>query len=433
MPRRLWAWVLTVALLAVPAFGLSTKSIDGGLTASEVAATVSGPGATITNVRITGSTKSIGTFNEGALGISSGIILSSGDVADAVGPNDSSGAGESLGTAGDAQLDVIVAPNVTHDAAILEFDVVTTTPVFTISYVFASEEYREFVDHEFNDVFAFFVDGVNIATTPGSKDPVTINSINHLRNTHLYRDNETGENTQFDGFTVPMLAVAFVEPRVSHHIKIAIADAADSILDSAVFIEQGGITGTTAPILVPSVSSVAMNVGETLTVPIPIYFVFDDIPYTLTASGVPGATTTFSPVYVRDNQQYVDMTITLGAQSLSGSHVLSILSTTAEAQRVATILVAVNCTPPQILGTGQPVSQTVNSGATATFSVQAEGSGPFSYQWYEGFPGMTHAPVAGARNREFTTPAVTGRSSYWVRVSNACGSYDSLVVHAIPR
>lgn len=433
MPRRLWAWVFTMALLAVPAFGLSTKSIEGGLTAAEVAATVSGPGATITNVRITGSTRSIGTFTQGALGISSGIILSSGDVATAVGPNDNEGAGEDLGTAGDSQLDTIVTPNVTHDAAILEFDVVTSTPVFTISYVFASEEYREFVDHEFNDVFAFFVDGVNIATTPGSKDPVTINSINHLRNTHLYRDNETGENTQFDGFTVPMLAVAFVEPRVSHHIRIAIADTADGILDSAVFIEQGGITGTTAPVLVPNVSSLAMNVGETVTLPIPIFFVFDDIPYTLTATGVPGATTTFSPVYVKDNQQFVDMTIALGAQSLSGTHVLTIFSTTAEAQRAATVLVVVNCAPPQILGTGQPVSQTVNSGAAATFSVQPEGSGPFSYQWYEGFPGMTHAPVAGATGREFTTSAVTTRTPYWVRVTNACGSFDSLVVHAIPR
>lgn len=430
MPRRLWAWVFTLAMIAVPAFGLSTKSIDAGSTAAEVAATVTGPGATITNVRITGSTKSIGTFGGGALGISSGIILSSGDVADAVGPNDNPGKGQGLGTAGDTQLDSIVSPNVTHDAAILEFDVVTTTPVFTISYVFASEEYREFVDHEFNDVFAFYVDGVNIATTPGSADPVTINSINHLRNTSFYRDNETGEDTQFDGFTVPMLAVAFVEPRVSHHIKIAIADTADAILDSAVFIEQGGISGTTAPILIPSVSSLAMNVGDTVTLPVPIYFVFDDIPYTLTASGVPGATTTFSPVYVKDGQQYVDMTIALGAESLSGSHVLSIFSTTAEAQRVATVFVVVNCTPPQILGTGQPVSQTVSNGAAATFSVQAEGSGPFSYQWYQGFPGMTHAPVAGATGPEFRTPAVTSRAPYWVRVTNACGTYDSLVAIA---
>jgi hypothetical protein len=420
-------------MLAVPAFALSVKSIESGLTAADVAAAVTGPGATITNVTITGSTKSIGTFSAGALGISSGIILSSGDVATAIGPNDNSGAGEGLGTPGDSQLDSIVSPNPTRDAAILEFDVVTTTPVFTISYVFASEEYREYVDSEFNDVFAFYVDGVNIALTPGSSDPVSINTINHLRNTSLYRDNETGSDTQFDGFTVPMLAVGYVEPRVSHHIKIAIADAGDAILDSAVFIEQGGISGTTAPILIPPVSWLAANVGDTIELAIPIYFVFDDIPYTLTTTGVPGATTTFSAVYVKDGQQYVDMKLVLGPEAESGAHVLTIYSTTAEAQRFATILIVVDCSPPSLLGTGQPVSQTVDRGTSAAFSVQPEGSGPFSYQWYEGHPWMTNAPVTGATGREFTTPAVNARTPYWVRVTNACGTFDSLVVHAIPR
>ncbi len=433
MPKRLWACVFTVALLSVPAFALKTKSIADGLTAAEVAATVTGPGATITNIKFTGSPQAIGTFSEGGLGISSGIILSSGDVATAVGPNDDTGAGAALGTAGDTQLNTIVSPNATHDAAVLEFDVVTTTPVFTISYVFASEEYREYVDHEFNDVFAFYVDGANIALTPGSSNPVTINTINHLRNTSFYRDNETGTNTQFDGFTVPMLAVGFVQAKASHHIKIAIADTADSILDSAVFIEQGGISGTTAPVIAPTVSQIATNVGDTLNVTLPIYFVFDEIPYTLSASGVPGATVTFSPVYTKDGQQYVDMKIVLGPDSVSGSHVLTITSTTAETQRFATILIIVDCRPPGLLGIGQPVSQTVTRGQPATFSVQPEGTGPFTYQWYVGYPGMTNAPITGATNRTFTTPAVTDRTPYWVRITNACGSYDSLVVHAIPQ
>ena len=103
MPKRLWAWVFMAAMLATPVFALTTKSIDQGLTAAEVAAAVSGPGATISNVRITGATVSIGTFAEGGLGISNGIILSSGNIADAAGPNDSSGAGVDLGGLGDAR------------------------------------------------------------------------------------------------------------------------------------------------------------------------------------------------------------------------------------------------------------------------------------------------------------------------------------------
>lgn len=432
MPKRLGAWVFIVAMLSAPAFALSTKSIADGLTATEVAAVVTGPGATITNVKITGSDKAVGTFNEGGLGITSGIILSSGNVATAIGPNDESGAGEGLGTPGDGQLNSIVTPNVTHDAAILEFDVVTATPVFTISYVFASEEYREYVDHEFNDVFAFYVDGSNIARTPGSSEPVTINTINHLRNTHLYRDNETGTNTEFDGFTVPMIAVAVVEPGVLHHIKIAIADTADSILDSAVFIEQGGVSGTTAPVLIPP-SLLAMEVGQTLTVPVPIYFVFDTIPYTLTTSGVEGATVTFSPVYTKENQQYVDMKIVLGGDAVSGAHLLSIRSATADAERFASTLIVVDCKPPSLLGVGQPSTQTVTRGSTATFTVQPEGSGPFLYQWYKGFAGMTNSPVTGATNRQFTTPAVNDLSAYWVRITNACGTFDSNTTLAIPQ
>src|SRR5690242_7799851 len=200
MPQRFWVGVFAIVLLALPLSALTTKSIADGLTAEQVAATVAGPGATITNVRITGSNSAIGTFSEGGLGVASGIILSTGNIADAAGPNDSSGSGVSLGTPGDTGLNAIVAPNETFDAIALEFDVVTTTPVFLINYVFASEEYLEYVDDEFNDAFAFYVDGANIARTPGTSDPVTIHNINTTVNPSLYRDNENGTATQFDGY-----------------------------------------------------------------------------------------------------------------------------------------------------------------------------------------------------------------------------------------
>jgi hypothetical protein len=427
MGKRIWACVFTMLLLAVPAFALTTKSIADGLTADEVAAAVTGPGATITNVRITGSTNAVGTFAEGGLGINSGIILSTGNIADAAGPNDSSGSGASLGAEGDGQLNSIVAPRTTFDAVILEFDVVTKTPIFIINYVFASEEYREYVDDEFNDVFAFYVDGANIATTPGTSQPVTINTINHLRNTNLYRDNETGTATEFDGFTVPMIAIGFVEPNVVHHVKIAIADTADDILDSAVFIEQGGITGTTAPIVITPPTAVEAFHTQPLELALPIYYVFDTIPYTLTASGIPGAMYTFSPVYTgADGRQYTNLKITLGPNTPSGAHSVTIRSATSDAEEFSGFVVVIDCDPPGLLGTGQPVSQTVARGSTVKYTVEPFGSGPFTYQWYTGFRGMTDFPVAGATSATFTTPAVNERGSYWVRISNACGSYDSL-------
>lgn len=434
MPRRIWACVFAALLLSLPAAALTTKSIEGGLTAQDVANTVAGAGATITNVKITGSPKAIGTFTEGGLGVSSGIILSSGDIATAAGPNDSSGAGAALGTDGDAQLDAIVKTNSTHDAAILEFDVVTTTPVFMIHYVFASEEYREYVDKAYNDVFAFYVDGANIALTPGTSEPVTINSINHLRNTQYYRDNENGTATQFDGFTVPMVAFGFVEKGVPHHIKIAIADTADSILDSAVFIEQGGITGASAPIIVPDDFVIEGRVGEVMDIALPIYYVFDDVPYTLSISGIPGATATFGDVYTgADGRQYVNMRLVLGPDTPSGAQNLTIHSVTADASSTASIVIVTDCKPPTILGLSQPQMQNVPLGATATFDVTPSGSGPFTYQWYSGFAGMTFSPVEGGTLPSLTTGPVNDPQTYWVRIRNACGSTDSLTAFAFPQ
>ncbi|MFP5245070.1 MAG: choice-of-anchor L domain-containing protein, partial [Thermoanaerobaculia bacterium] len=345
MSGRSWVCVFAIVLLAFPAFAVTTKSIDDGLTALEVAAVLTGSGAVISNVRITGSDLAIGSFDDGStLGFDAGgVILSTGDIADAVGPNTITNKGKGLGTSGHPALDQIVKPFTTNDAAVLEFDVVTESPTFAIRYVFASEEYREWVDSEFNDVFGFFVNGANIAVTPGTASPVTINTINHLRNQGLYRDNETGVATQFDGYTVPLLAVAVVEPGTVNHIRIAIADTSDSALDSAVFIARGGISGSQiAPIIVPEVSAIEARLGDAngTTIALPLYFAFENAPPTLTATGVPGATVTFSPMYRgADGRLFTDMKIVLGPDTPSGTHVLTIRSSIGEAESFATLLV----------------------------------------------------------------------------------------------
>jgi formylglycine-generating enzyme required for sulfatase activity len=74
--------------------------------------------------------------------------------------------------------------------------------------------------------------------------------------------------------------------------------------------------------------------------------------------------------------------------------------------------------------TVQPVSTTISSGQTATLHVTALGTGPLTYQWYQGAVGTTTTPV-GTNSASFTTPALT-TTTYWVRVSNAIGSVDSL-------
>ncbi|HEV2722525.1 MAG TPA: FG-GAP-like repeat-containing protein [Thermoanaerobaculia bacterium] len=78
------------------------------------------------------------------------------------------------------------------------------------------------------------------------------------------------------------------------------------------------------------------------------------------------------------------------------------------------------CTPPTI--TGQPQSQTIQQGSSATLTVSATGTTPLSYQWYIGTSGNTASPIAGAIGPSVT---VTTANSYWVQVSNACGSANS--------
>ena len=70
--------------------------------------------------------------------------------------------------------------------------------------------------------------------------------------------------------------------------------------------------------------------------------------------------------------------------------------------------------------TTQPASQTILSGKTATFSVAATGTAPFTYQWSQG--GL---PITGAMSSSYTTPAETSNAQFSVTVSNSAGSTTS--------
>lgn len=73
----------------------------------------------------------------------------------------------------------------------------------------------------------------------------------------------------------------------------------------------------------------------------------------------------------------------------------------------------------------QPASQTINFNQVATLSVVAGGTGPFTYQWYQGQSGNTSSPIAGATAAIYVTPPLAAAASYWVAVSNAVGSVNS--------
>jgi hypothetical protein len=76
------------------------------------------------------------------------------------------------------------------------------------------------------------------------------------------------------------------------------------------------------------------------------------------------------------------------------------------------------CVNPQI--TQHPQSTTINSGQSATLTVAASGTQPFTYQWFD----SANNPVGTGATLTVSPTKTTG---YWVQVSNACWHANSNV------
>ncbi|MBE0646549.1 MAG: choice-of-anchor L domain-containing protein [Bacteroidales bacterium] len=219
-----------------------------------------GEGITIFNATFNGSlgmisSTQIGTFATAGganiqLGLPGGILMTSGKASLAIGPNNQTGAGLGTGGGGDPDLTAI-SGTATFDKALLEFDFIPQFDTIQFRYVFGSEEFFEYCN-QINDAFGFFLSGpgisgtfsnnaINIALMPGSSSQyVTINNI--CGNTFSRWDNGGGVYYQYDALTYVFTATAVVTPCSTYHIKLAIADAVDHILDSGVFLEQNSFS-----------------------------------------------------------------------------------------------------------------------------------------------------------------------------------------------
>jgi len=158
----------------------------------------------------------------------------------------------------------------------------------------------------------------------------------------------------------------------------------------------------------------------------------------MTATGLPDdSTVTFTPNGVLGpNTPIFKMHIKIGPDTPAGAYQLIIHANLGnDLEVLGSMLVIVDCAPPFILGTPghHPASVTVDSGKTAQLSVSPSGTGGFKYQWYTGHSGATGFPIAGATSASFTTPAITTPTEFWVRVTNPCGTADSLTAVVKPR
>ncbi|SFT79369.1 Calx-beta domain-containing protein [Lishizhenia tianjinensis] len=278
--------IVILLILSQTAFGqlVTTANTPNNL----VQNVLLGTGVQISNINYVGSPGSIGYFN-GAntnIGLDEGVILTTGTIANSPagphGPNNQASAGVSLNGGGFTKLDALVNGSSTFDATILEFDFIPFSDTVKFNYVFASEEYPEFVNSEFNDVFAFFISGPgipggekNMAIIPGTNDPVAINNVNNgfnnngnCTNCAYYVNNGNGstfpENSnnyyvQYDGFTTPLQAISAVECGETYHLIIAIADVGDGLYDSGIFLEANSLSSESPVTIDYELSSLAFG------------------------------------------------------------------------------------------------------------------------------------------------------------------------------
>lgn len=260
--KKIIIYLIAGLLFASSSFALVVTSTNDG---AVLASTILGTGITTSNIVYSGAVAASGTFTDGmssGIGIASGILITNGSASDAVGPNISSGTSTVNNFAGDLDLDTLITDS-TFDATFLSFDFESAGGDMFFKYAFASEEYNEYVD-SYNDVFGFFLDGINIALIPGTTTPVSINNVNLGDNPTLYNDNDSDAgspfNIEYDGFTDVFTATALGLTPGSHSIKLAIADAVDKALDSAVFIQAGSFSDED-PTVVPEPSTIMLLGG----------------------------------------------------------------------------------------------------------------------------------------------------------------------------
>jgi len=218
--------------------------------------------AEISNVQFSGNLSSFSYYSSpnNYLGLSRGILMTTGAT-----NFDQPNTVENFGIDNGAQIN-LPTPLLNYinstsgmpsaqlfNTSFIQFDFKTTSPdTVWLKYIFASEEYPEWVGTQYNDLFGFLIfpadgsqDPFNFSTVPQTNAPVCVNNINNgsanigpCSFCQYYIDNTPGQFLEFDGFTTMLTAKYFVpQAGVKYRIVLFISDLGDAIYDSGVFLE----------------------------------------------------------------------------------------------------------------------------------------------------------------------------------------------------
>ena len=275
--KKVFSITMIAAILC--SFSISASAVESSaspmassVTAEQAVDSILSEGMTAENIILTKSDISqLGYFNapnDMNLPFNEGIVLTTGYVSDIF---KEKGASSSFNGNGNSYLTELYQnegfSSSTYDAVELSFDLVPTKAALTFDFFFASTEYNQ--PKQYNDTFALWVidsetgERFNIAKTPFGKVVNVQNTVTKDSNDNmLYTENSKYYNAilnnKYNGYNFGMLGVSTMfsadaaslknskgEPVIQSGKKVtlsfAIADSADHVMDSAVFIRSNSI------------------------------------------------------------------------------------------------------------------------------------------------------------------------------------------------
>ncbi|MEC8294339.1 MAG: Hint domain-containing protein [Pseudomonadota bacterium] len=250
--------------------------INNNASAIQMAEEMFGAGVTVVDADYYGDRRSSGTYSngdsisEGVTPGDTGVILSTGRTSNftkssgTTNTNTSNSTSTNTSGVNNNAAFNAAAGTSTYDASFMDVEFIPDGDTLTLQFVFASEEYPEYVNSLYQDFIGVWVNGqqVDLAVGDGDIDPLNINGGN---NESLFISNLNDEyNTEMDGFTATMTLKMNVNVGEVNTLRIGIADVTDSSYDSTLLI--AGDSAQTAFIAQDDAVDVAPGFSKTIDV-----------------------------------------------------------------------------------------------------------------------------------------------------------------------
>ncbi|MEI7662566.1 MAG: choice-of-anchor L domain-containing protein, partial [Bacteroidota bacterium] len=434
-----------------------------------------GTGVTISNALYNGSSEplnsslrtppkyrdQIGSFTttggaQTELGISGGVIMSSGYVAKAIAPNNPSDDMEGTNSPFESDPDLyILANKEINDKSVLEFDFVPETDVITFRYVFSSLEFDNYCGSNYNDAFGLFLSGpgiaggqgftnnaVNIAVLPETIAYVTIANVCAADNGNTGKGTYSWWNAaktyfSYNRLTYVLTASYPVTCNQTYHMKFAIGDAYDGILDSGVFLEQNsfssnsvmGSTSLSNPLtgqyLVEGCGTATLiySVAQTHPTNLTIYLSIDPLGTANQADILPNPfpTEIVLPAYSIQTAPILIQAVSDGLTEPVETLIIDATTTTCNVTNTETTEMTIKDVTPMVISA---VNKTICDGTPAVLTAVVTGGQPilpastFNYLWN-----------TTATTQSITVSPPLGHTVYSVTATDACGQAGSTATY----